>query len=277
MRIQATLILLTATALAAQDPLPYLDASPGQDHGWSVTLGARLMEYPSYLGSDTDRTRVMPIIAAEYDHLFYLGSSRVGPGFGGGIHLLHDKGFTWDLGVGVGDSRPESRSPLLAGMGDRGRDVFAGTGVHYRHQGFHVGVTVSHGLGADAGNRATLTLGQMIPLASRWRLGLGVHGTWADAKAMSYDFGITPAQAATREALTAQGATGFTAAQLGPFAPPAGLRDVGALIGVSYQPKPRWLWTVGVNGGMLQGDLRNSPLAGRNDYLGAGVGLAYRF
>jgi len=276
MRIHA-LVLLSATALAAQDPLPYLDAPAGKDPGWSVTLGARLMDYPSYLGSDTARTRLMPLFAAEYDHRFYLGSSRVGPGFGGGVHLLRARGFTWDLGLGVGDSRPESRSPLLAGMGDRGRDVFAGTGLHYRVGGFHAGVTISHGLEADAGNRATLTLGQMLPLASRWRLGLGVHGTWADARAMTYDFGVTPAQAATRALLTAQGLAGFTAAQVGPFVPSAGLRDVGGLVGLSYQPKPRWVWTVGVNGGLLQGDLRNSPLAGRNDYLGAGVGVAYRF
>jgi outer membrane scaffolding protein for murein synthesis (MipA/OmpV family) len=277
MRVRGLLLGVAATSLIAQDPLPYLDMGEGVDHGWAVSLGARLMEDSSYLGSDTRRTRLMPVFTAEYDHRYYLGSSRVGVGFGGGMHLLRDKGFTWDLGVGIGDSRPESRSPLLAGMGDRSANVFAGTGLHYRYEGFHVGFTVSHGMKNDAGDRGTLTLGQTIPLVPRWRLSFGVHGTWEDAKAMNYDFGVTPAQAVTRAALVAAGDPRITASEVGPFSAPAGMRDVGGMIGLSYRPRPKWVYTMGVNGGILQGDVRNSPLVGRNNYLGVGLGFAYRF
>ena len=277
MRLVAPLFLLVATSLVAQDPMTYLQAGEGPDHGWAFLLGARLMENSSYLGSDTTRTRLLPEFAAEYDHLFYLGTSRVGPGFGGGVHLFHDKDFTWDLGVGIGDSRPESRSPLLEGMGDRRSEIFGGTGIHYHHEGFHAGITVSHGLRDDAGDRATLTLGQAIPLASRWHLNVGVHGTWEDAKAMAYDFGITPNQAQTRAALVASGTATFPAADAGPFAPSAGVRDVGALISLNFRPKPEWMWSVGMNVGVLQGDIRNSPLVGKNDYVGMWSGFAYRF
>ena len=277
LRLRSPLLLLAATALAAQDPMSYLQMDEGPSHGWSFLLGARLMDYSSYLGSDTQRTRVMPVFSAEYDHRFFLGSSRVGPGFGGGVHLWHDQGFTWDLGLGIGDSRPESRSPLLAGMGDRRSEFFGGTGLHYRHEGYHVGFTVSHALRDDAGDRATLTLGRTFPLAPHWSLNLGVHGTWEDAKAMAFDFGISPDQALTRATLLAAGTTQLTQAEVGPFAPPAGMRDVGAIIGLSYRPKPRWVWTVGVNGGVLQGAVRDSPLVGRNDYMSVGVGGAYRF
>ena len=277
MRLPGPLFLLLATALAAQDPMTYLQVGEGPDHGWSFLLGARLMENSSYLGSDTTRTRLLPVFSAEYNHLFYLGSSRVGPGFGGGVHLLHDKGFTWDLGIGIGDSRPESRSPLLQGMGDRGAEVFGGTGLHYRNEGFHAGLTLSRGLRDDAGDRATLTLGQVIPLAPRWWLNAGVHGTWEDAKAMAYDFGVSPAQAGTRAALVAAGAATFPASAVGPFAPPAGVRDLGALLSLNFRPRPRWVWTVEVTGGLLQGDIRNSPIVAKNDYLGVGLGFAYRF
>jgi outer membrane scaffolding protein for murein synthesis (MipA/OmpV family) len=277
LRFRAPLLLLAATALAAQDPMTNLQVGEGPDHGWAFLLGARLLENSSYLGSGTTLTRLMPEFAAEYDHRFYLGSSRVGPGFGGGVHLLHDKGFTWDLGVGVGDSRPESRSPLLEGMGDRPSEIFAGTGLHYRHEDFHAGFTVSHGLRDDSGDRATLTLGQVIPLDGRWHLNVGVHGTWEDARAMAYDFGITPGQAQARAALVAAGTATFPVADVGPFAPPAGVRDIGTLISLSFRPKPQWVWSAGVSGGVLQGDIRNSPIVGKNDYVGMGVGIAYSF
>jgi hypothetical protein len=35
--------------------------------------------------------------------------------------------------------------------------------------------------------------------------------------------------------------------------------------------------TIGLNGGLLPGDLRNRPLVGRNQYAGMGIGFAYRF
>jgi outer membrane scaffolding protein for murein synthesis (MipA/OmpV family) len=277
MRLTFPLLLLASTALAAQDPMTYLQVGEGPDHGWSFLLGARLMENSSYLGSDTTRTRLRPEFSAEYDHRWYLGSSRVGPGFGGGVHLLHDQGFTWDLGIGVGDSRPESRSPLLEGMGDRKAEIFGGTGLHYRHEGFRAGLALSHGLRDDAGDRATLTVGQTLPLVPRWYLNLGLHGTWEDAKAMAYDFGVTPGQAQARAALVAAGTATFPAADVGPFAPPAGVRDLGALVSLSYRPAPRWVWTAGVNGGVLQGSARTSPIVGKNGYLGVGVGFGYRF
>ena len=277
MRLFRPILYLAATALAAQEPMPYLETGPGVEHGWAFSAGARLMVRSSYLGSDRTRTGLMPVFTAEYDRRFYLGSSRVGPGFGGGVHLLRSGGFTWDLGAGFGEGRPESRSPLLAGMGDRKPDLFAGTGLHYRYQGFHAGFTYSHGLRDDTGDRGTLTVGQSIPLASRWSLGLGLHATWADARAMNHDFGITPDQAANRAALVAAGDTRITAAEVGPFTPPAGMRDAGGMIGLNYRPEPRWVWTLGLNGGALQGDLRKSPLVGRADYFGVGAGFAYRF
>lgn len=207
MGFRNTLLLLAAVTLSAQEPLPYLAGQGATSQGWEVTLGARLMDNSSYLGSDTRRTTLMPIFSAEYARRFYLGASRVGPGFGGGVHLLRDGDFTWDLGLGVGDRRPESRSPLLAGMGDRRADISAGTGLHYRHAGYHAGLTLSEGLRDAAGTRATLTLEKAIPLAERWHLSMGLNGTWASASAMAYDFGITPAQAANRAALVASGDT----------------------------------------------------------------------
>ena len=278
MRLKCLLPLLPATVLAAQEPMPFLDMGPpGVEHGWSASLGARVLDHPAYLGSDRQRTDLLPVFSAEYDRRWFLGTSRVGPGFGGGAHLVQSGGFTWDLGAGFGDSRPESRAPLLAGMGDEKAYLFIGTGVHYRRQGFHAGLTLSHGLREDAGDLATLTVSQTVPLAPGWHFTGGLHGTWADTDAMAYGFGISPAQAANRAALAASGAASFTPAQIGPFSPSAGARDAGALLGLSWRPGPRWTWTVGLHGGVLLGGLRDSPLVARNDYYGAGLGFAYHF
>jgi outer membrane scaffolding protein for murein synthesis (MipA/OmpV family) len=277
MRKRPLLPLLAAATLAAQEPLPFLDTDKGVEHGWAFTAGARLMDQSTYMGSNRNRVGLEPLVAAEYDRRFYLGSSQVGPGFGGGVHLARQGGFTWDLGAGIGDRRPETRSPLLDGMGDRRADLFAGTGLHYQHQGFRAGLTLSCGLRDTAGNRATLTLGQMIPLAPGWYLGVGLDGTWTDANAMNYDFGITPTQAANRSALVAGGDPNLTAASAGPFTAPAGMRDVGARAGLSYRASARLVWLLEIHQALLLGDIRNSPLVGRNNYGAASAGFAYHF
>lgn len=277
MRLCPLPLLLAATLLPAQEPMPYLATSKGTDHGWTGEVGAGIGNVPAYLGSDQTRTTLLPVLALEYNHRFFIGSSFLGIGFGAGAHLVDNGGFTWDLGLSVGDRRPESRAPLLAGMGDRSADVFADTGVHYRLGGFQAGAILSHGLRDDAGNRATVSLRQGLPLADRWRLGLGLHATWADTDAMDCDFGITPGQAASRAALAASGAASFTPSQIGPYSPSAGMRDAGAGVSLSYRSRPRITWTAACQEGVLLGDARNSPLAARNTYQELSAGFAYRF
>ena len=55
---------------------------------------------------------------------------------------------------------------------------------------------------------------------------------------------------------------------------PDALLFVGSL---NYRPKPRWVWTVSVNGEILLGGVRNSPLVASNDYRGLGIGFTYSF
>lgn len=269
--------LLAAGLLAAQEPMPFLQPGPGTDRGWSGTLGFRWVDYSGYLGSDRARRAVVPAFSAEYDHRFYVGASQVGVGYGAGVHALRWGAFTWDLGLGVGDRRPESRSPLLDGMGDRRAQLFAGTGLHVRFEGFNAGLTLSRGLRDGDGDRATLRVGRALVLAPRWRLSLALHGTWEDARSMNYDFGITPVQAAAREALLAQGDPDLTPATAGPFSLRAGMRDAGAVAGLTFLPARAWMWTLRLNRGLLLGEVRDSPLVGKNDYTGLAVDVMYRF
>ena len=277
MKLLKCLIICGSMPLAAQELQEFQEGPPNPAQPWSLVLGARLFTTPSFLGSNTNRTRLEPVFNAQYGR-FYLGSSRIGVGYGGGMHLWSERGFTWDLGVGVGDSRPESRSPILEGMGDRRATLWAGTGLQWRQQdGWRAGLTLAYGLRDEAGIRSTLSVGKTTRLAQDWFLMTGLHGSWADGKAMAYDFGITEAQAQTRSTLLANGSSSLTPEEVGPFTPHAGVRDVGGAIALGYRPAPRWTCTFGLYGGDLQGNARVSPLVLRNAYLSSGISVAYRF
>jgi outer membrane scaffolding protein for murein synthesis (MipA/OmpV family) len=263
--------------LPAQDPLPFLDKAPKASGNWTGEVGVRAANLPAYPGSARRRQVLLPVFAAEYDRTWYLGSSRIGPGFGGGRHLLRSGGFTWDLGAGVGDRRPETRSALLAGMGNRRTEVYAGTGVNWQGPIGSAGLTLARGMRDAGGWTATLSLGRSWRLAPRWFLALGTHATWADAKATAYDYGIDADQARTRAALAAAGDPALTPGRIGPHAPGGGLRDLGGRLGLAWSPKPRWTWSAGLFGGVLQGDARTSPLVERRSFLAGGAGFAYHF
>jgi outer membrane scaffolding protein for murein synthesis (MipA/OmpV family) len=271
------LVFVTSIVLQAQEPMAVPEVPESQPGRWSVVLGARVLNYSAYAGSDRTRTVLAPVFGAEYDNRYYLGSSRVGVGFGGGVHLFRNKAFTFDLGLGVGDGRPESRAPQLAGMGDRKATLFAGVGLHWREGGTRAGFTLAHGLKDAAGNRGTLLLSQSWPLAQDWRISFGLHGAWADAQAMAYDFGVNPEQAAVRAALVASGDTRLGPSDLGTYTPSAGLRDFGTVLSLGFRPAPKWNWSLSVYSGQLQGDARNSPLVRRDAYVNLATGLTYRF
>lgn len=263
--------------LRAQDPLAVReDSGSAKDH-WSVLLGAQVMAYSAYEGSDRVRVLPLPVFSATYDGRYYLGSSRVGVGFGGGMHVVHTSEFTLDLGLGVGDGRPEKRAAALAGMGDRSASLWTGTGVHWRQDGFHAGLTIAHGLRDDAGNRASLSLGQAIPIAKRWSLGGGVHSSWSDAKNMQYDFGINRDQAARRAALVARGDSRIKSSEVGPYAPGAGMQNLGLSLSLGFTPAADWRLNCTIHGGELQGDARNSPIVRKTSYLSIGSGFALQF
>ena len=271
------ILLATSTFLMAQEPIALLEVPESQPGRWSVVVGARVLSTPAYVGSDLTRTRLSPVFGAEYDNRFYVGSSRVGVGFGGGVHLFHSKKFTIDLGLGVGDGRSESRAPELAGMGDRKATLFVGTGVLWRNGGTRAGLTLAHGLKDSAGNRGTLILGQTWPFARDWRFSLGLHGSWADTQAMAYDFGISQDQAKARADLVAAGDTRLGSIDLGTFSPSGGLRDFGGVMTLGFRPAPRWNWNLSIYSGRLQGDAQYSQLVRKESYLNLGTGLTYRF
>jgi outer membrane scaffolding protein for murein synthesis (MipA/OmpV family) len=275
MNLRLGWLLIAVLPLAGQEMTEY-QARPLARDGWSGLLGARLRTGPAYPGDSHNVTHLEPLFNAEWRSL-YFGASRIGPGFGAGVHAWRKDGLIWDLGLGVGDKRPESRSPALAGMGDRRTTLWAGTGLQWRDpRGWHAGTTLAFGLRDEAGTRATVSAGKGFRLAPQWFMDASLRVSWADAKANAYDFGISEEQARNRAALAAQGFP-LAANDLGPYAPGGGLRDGEATLMLGWMPTRRWLGMVGVNAGAYAGVARNSPLVRAGSYASAWAGAAYRF
>ncbi|HTL97857.1 MAG TPA: MipA/OmpV family protein [Holophagaceae bacterium] len=280
-RSAPTLLALFALgpSLAAQAPdapLAPVDEKPGAG-GWTVQLGAMALGLPRYPGSGDYRALPLPVFNAEYEDRVYLGSSRVAVGFGGGVHAVKTEHWTWDLGLGFGEARRESRADVLAGMGDRGASLWAGTGLKFHAGGFHGGFAAAAGLKDEAGLKGTLSFGYGALLGGRWVGDLSVHATAVDAKGMAYDYGVTPDQAAARAALLASGDPRLRAGEDRAFDPKGGIESVALAGALAFVADLHWRWFGVAQIARLQGDAKDSPLVRNPTYGTLGVGFAYRF
>lgn len=280
MRATAHLLFLLPLILAplqAQELLEPPGASESLRGRWSMVLGAQAMAVPAYEGSDQHRLLAVPLISGSYDGRYYFGASQIGVGVGGGLHLVQRPGFSWNLGMGVGDRRPEGRADALAGMGNRAASLWTGTTATWRWDAFRLGLSLAQGLRGDEGTRLSLNLGHALPIAPGWTLGTGLQASWSSARNMRYDFGIEAEQAARRAALWAAGDRRLTPSDLGPYTPGAGIRSLGATLYLGYSPAPRWQANLFLRGSALQGDAKASPLTPRDSALMGGLGFARRF
>jgi len=268
--------LALACGLQGQEVGGFFEAPPPKGD-WSLRLGAMVLTAPKYPGSDEMRVLPLPVFAAEYRQRVFLGSSRVAVGVGAGIHLWRAAGFTWDLGLGIGERRPESKADALAGMGDRQASLFAGTGLSWRSRGFSAGITLAAGLRDEAGFRGTLNLGYGQRLGGQWFGNIGLSATAGDTKNMGYDFGVSPEQAARRAALLGAGDPRLKPGEAGPFFPKGGFREASASAGLSYLVDARWRIFSFLSATELQGDARKSPLVRRTGNMAGAAGFAYQF
>ena len=280
MRLRLLPILLTGLSLAAQapdEPFRTPAGDPPQQGDWRVQLGAMALGLPRYPGSGDYRAVPLPVFNAEYKGRFYVGSSRVAVGLGGGVHAVKTEHWTWDLGLGLGEGRRESRADVLAGMGDRGPSLFAGTGLKFHAGGFHAGLTAAEGLKDEAGGRASLSFGYSAWMGGRWLGDFSVKATAADAKGMAYDYGVTADQAAARAALIASGDPRLRPGEDRAFDPRGGLESAALAGSLAYAADAHWTWFGLAQIAQLQGDAKDSPLVRNPTYGTLGVGFVYRF
>ncbi len=276
MRITLLAALLTLSLLPCRaQTIPWTEPStPGQ---WNFRLGAMAFESVANPGSSQKRFVALPVFSADYDGRFFLGSSLVSVGAGAGVRLFRGTNLTWDLGLGVGEKRPESRADELAGMGDRSGDAFFGTGLRLHGGALHASLKIATGLVRDSGARATLEVGVGGRVASRLMAGFGLSGIWGTSQNLAWDFGVTPEQAASRHQLILAGDPRLRAGEDRPYAPGGGLRETNATAHLALLLPKKWQMFWVLRGTALQGSTRQSPLVRRDNYLTCGMGCSVKF
>jgi MipA family protein len=224
------------------------------------TLGVAAVLGYRYMGSDERRAAVLPALEYRWKNGWFVGTTNgVGYKFSSDPSMQYGVRLTVDLG------RSESRSPVLAGMGDiKTRPEIGGFFNLYLSRDFNLTSSLRYGSGNDS-KGAQFDLGAVyaVQLAPQWRTAFGVAATVVNGSYMQSHFGVTAAQA-----LTSQNPA---------YAAGAGLRDVRTNVSVTYFISSDWSATGGLSLSSLQGDAKNSPIVRERAPLTGLLALGYRF
>jgi outer membrane scaffolding protein for murein synthesis (MipA/OmpV family) len=248
-----------------------------QDKSFSGVIGVGVATLPKYVGSDEYRVLPIPVVQLEYKGRLFLGGSPSGVGVGLGAHLVRTSSFAWDVGYAGSEARPEKRGDALAGMGKRSAGSFASSGVSYRFGAVLANAGVGVGLGKDQGSYGTVGLATERQLARRWVGSVSTGATFADGKNMAFDFGVTTAQSAARQALIAAGDPRLQGIDAGAYSPDAGLKEVRGAAQLAYLLTERTRAVAFAQGTHLSNEAARSPIVRERTGVTTGVALAYGF
>ncbi len=269
--MRSTLVAVLTIALPAE--LAAQDRPTSSD--WSVNLGGAAVVAPRYPGSDEYRVLPFPMTQVTYNSRIFLGPSAGGPGGAIGVYAIRTTRVGLAAEAGISDSRPESRADALAGMADRDLVATAGASLTYRAGLLEGLVAVSRGLNDGAGFLGTTRVSVSRRLA-RTIATAGIGATFADARQMRRDFGVTESEASLRQALIDAGDDRLHRDDGIAYRPEGGLRQVGASASLMYLLSPRWS-LIGFGGvDRLSDEAAASPLVRRREQFSGGLGLGYR-
>jgi outer membrane scaffolding protein for murein synthesis (MipA/OmpV family) len=241
-------------------------------------LGAMGMSQPAYSGSDEEKSDVMPFVELDYKEIVGMhGSGLVGAM---GLYYSPLKRENWAmriLALTEMQGRDEDDAKALKGMGDRSANQYFGLEAEYRWQDFTGTVEILKGAKSDSGLLAGVTLSHSTQLSESLELEFSLAGIWGDGDYQAWEYGITPAQAARRQALLDGGNTNLTARDGKPYSPGSGMREVRAGASLRWMLNDRWSTFAMIEHGRLMGDAADSPLTRSKGQTSAGLGLVYRF
>ena len=269
--------ILTLTAAAAL--LAHAKALPGQEpraSNWRIMSGAAVMVFPEYAGSDEYRALPLPITEITYRDRLYLGPSRNGLGIALGTYAVRTPQFDVAIEVGGQSDRRASRADALAGMDNRDWTAAAGASMAYRTGPLEARAGVVRGFNDGSGTLGNTTLSLSRPVG-RFIPTVGLGATFADARQMRRDFGVTPAEASRRQSLIDGGDRRLRPDEGSAYRPNGGVHHVSGTLSVIYVLSRRWaiLSLGGVDG--LGGDAQDSPIVRRREQYWGITGLAYQF
>jgi len=270
-----TAIAVVLLSFAAGTELP-AQQSP-RASAWEVTLGGGAVVTPSYPGAEEHQVFPFPMTQVTYRNRVFLGQSTTGNGLGLGAYAVRTSAIAVAAEVGFLQNRPASRADALAGMENRDFVATASGSVTYTLGGLEGGLSVTQGMNDGAGLLGSARLSFTQGLGSRIIATAGVGATFANARQMRWDFGVTRAEASRRQALIAAGDDRLEADEGNAYEPTGGLRHLGASLSLVYLVSSHWA-LLGFGGvDRLSDEAAASPLVRRREQLTGGIGLGYRF
>ena len=256
--LAASVIATSGAAHAQAFDAVRMYGDPGANGQGTVGIAA-VLGY-RYMGSDERRSAVLPALEYRWANGWFVGTTN-----GVGYKFSSDPSMQYGVRVTADFGRSESRSPVLAGMGDiKARPEVGGFFNFYLSRDFNLTSSLRYGSGNDRrGAQLDLGVHYGLQLAPQWRTTVGVSTTFVNGSYMQSHFGVTPAQA-----LTSQNPA-YTAG--------AGVRDVRASASVTHFINTEWSLTGGVSVSSLQGDAKNSPIVRERTPITGLLALGYRF
>jgi outer membrane protein len=257
---------LAFTLCAANAHADQEEDKPARD--WDISVGAGVASMPKYPGSDSQKTRALPLISVQYGR-FFLGGDTAGTGAGAGglgVNLYEDA--HWRFGAvasfGAFKARKEADDPRLRGLGDIDSTARAGGFASYT-QGW---LTASASVSTDIGGNHQGTLAN-FGLTARYRptdqltLSAGPNLIWSSGSYMQTFFGIDEEQSLR------SGRAQYTAG--------AGVSSIGFGVGANYRFDRHWSLGVRASTAQLQGDAKDSPITQDKTQNTIAVFAAYHF
>ena len=137
------------------------------------------------------------------------------------------------------------------------------------------GAGVAIGLGKDEGSTGSVNLSTKHMYGHRWIAGLSTGATFANSSNMAFEFGVSPTQAARRQALINAGDSRLYATDGRAFAPAGGLKEAQVSTSLGYLLTQRTTVIGFASGGRLGNHAADSPLVRQRNSVMGGIGMAF--
>jgi len=233
---------------------------------WRFTLGAGVVDMPTFPGADSRKTEVVPLASANHGR-FFIGANPDAASFLSlGGYLVRDA--QWRVGLAVTydfvEPRAESDDVRLQGLGDVDRTTHAELFAVYTVGWASLRGSVLSDIGGNQrGATATFDALGILPINPKWILTFGPGLTWASDQYMRTYFGVDGQQSA--------------ASGLPMYRPGSGLSNVRVSAGSSYRPNAHWSIGANVAAAWLQGDADDSPIREKSNQMTYSLFANYLF
>lgn len=270
MRTASLLVLLAASAGRAAAQAPPSSAP------WNFSAGVGAIVAPTHAGSDEVRVLPFPLVQVTYRDRAYLGPSASGLGAALGVRLVHTPRMGVAAEVGMMENRPADRADVLAGT--TSRDVLGTVGMSFSYRVGPIESTLSatHGLNDGSGLLGRARLGVTHMLGQRLIASLDGSASFATARQMRREFGVTASESLRRIALIAAGDPRLRPDEGRAYSPDGGLTQIGTSLSLTYLLSQHFALFGFGGADRLSDEAAASPLVRERAQFSGGLGMMWR-